>query len=90
MPTDLLQRGRSVETYETPKHLTLPGCHHHAPPTRFKLDVWWGLAGIHQEEPQRRPARTRGLSSCRIYPTLTFVARYPMLLRASAASTPAM
>ena len=88
--TDLLQRGCNVETLETPKHLTPPGCYHHSPPTRFKLDVWWGPAGIHPETPQRRPACARGWRSCRVYPILTFVTRYPMSLRDSATSTHAM
>jgi len=33
--TDLLQGGRNVETLETPKHLTPPGCHYLSPPTHF-------------------------------------------------------
>jgi len=59
-PTDLLQRGRNVETLETPKHLTPPGCHYISPPTRFKLDVWWGSSGIYQESLRCRPICTCG------------------------------
>ena len=38
-----------METLETSKHLTSPGCHYLSPPTRFKLDAWRGSAGIYQE-----------------------------------------
>jgi len=55
-PTALLQRGRNVETLETPKHLTPPGCHYLSPPTRFELDAWRGSVGIYRETPRRRPA----------------------------------
>ena len=57
-PTDVLSRGRSVETLDAPKHLTPPGCHSHSPTARFKLDVWWGPAGIPQEAPQCGPSWT--------------------------------
>jgi len=50
-PTALPQRDRNVETHETPKHLTIPGCRHYFPPTRPKLDVWWGTVRIHQKIP---------------------------------------
>ena len=39
-----------METLGTPKHFTPLGYHSHSPPAYFELDVWWGPAGIHQEE----------------------------------------
>jgi len=72
--TDLLQRGCNVETPETPKHLTPPGCHYLSPPTHFELDVWRGPAGIHQEIPQCGPAWT-----CRWSPVVFILHLLPPL-----------
>ena len=56
--TDLLSRGRDVETLDTPKRRTPAGCHCHSLPARFGLDVWWGPTGLHQT-PQCRSTGTR-------------------------------
>ena len=48
--TDLLPRGRNVETLDTPKHLTSPGCYYRSLPTHFGLDVRRPSARLHQEQ----------------------------------------
>ena len=45
-----LPRGCNVEAVNPPKYPTLSGCHHHPPPACLKLDAWWELARIYQEE----------------------------------------
>jgi hypothetical protein len=39
--TDLLPRGRYVETLDTPKHPTSTGYYDHSIPAHFELDVGW-------------------------------------------------
>jgi len=50
-----LSRGRNVETLNTPKHPTSPGCHYRSPPAYYELDVRRGPAGVHRETLQCRP-----------------------------------
>jgi len=39
--TGFLPRGRNLEAFDPPKHLTPPRYNYHTPSTRFELDVWW-------------------------------------------------
>jgi len=53
--TGLLPRSRDVETVDTPKCFTPPGCHYRSSPTHFELDAWRRPAGIHQGKLRCRP-----------------------------------
>jgi len=57
-----------VEKPHTSEHLTPVRCHYHSLPTRFELDGWWGLAGVHQEESQRKSAPARRYPSRCVIP----------------------
>jgi len=46
-----LPGGRIVETFDTPKHCSLPGCDSHPFPINLGLDVRWRAVGIHQHAP---------------------------------------
>jgi hypothetical protein len=67
---DLLSRGRNMETFDPPEHFTPAGCHYRSLPIRNELDVWWTPAGLHQEEPRRKPTCTRRLLSNVVIPRL--------------------
>jgi hypothetical protein len=85
--TGLLSRGRNMETFDPPKHITPAGCHYRSLPTRFELDVWWTPAGLHQREPRRKPTWACRHLSYYAYPALTPIISYPMSPRDSATST---
>jgi serine/threonine protein kinase len=56
---DLLPRGRSVETLDTPKHRTTPGFHSRSLPAYLRMDVWRGPTKLYQQEPRGKPTWTR-------------------------------
>lgn len=61
---DLLPRGRDMESLGEPKHRTPARCHYHSLPARLRVDIRWGPARPHQEEPQYGSTWTRKDHSC--------------------------
>jgi hypothetical protein len=76
-----------MEKARPPKYCAVPRCYNFSPtPTRLRMDVRRGSAGISQGEPWCRHYLARRSAYCCIGLTLIYVPSCPVPLRASVTS----